>query len=274
MWVELWKPFFIFLPHLSIIPILILGSFTVCSFISGYSFYMPVFSLFILFMIILMIKNKIKILEGLERRYTIGKNPRMYYNLAFYLILIGVAEFIWYILDHESAIIGFWALFFMMILILLISPMCIPIIVWRWWKKKKGRKYYPRIIYPIWDKFSMFGERRYNLNFNFSDMPSLAIEIKGFDEKLPQYLKKRIKETNILLKKDIDIEKKVRELKTITCPKCKYKNQEYSNYCINCGEKLKLNTCSKCGFENPKNSHYCCNCGTPFRIAKEIIQEN
>lgn len=50
----------------------------------------------------------------------------------------------------------------------------------------------------------------------------------------------------------------------IKCPKCGAENEENSNFCLSCGERLKIISqfCPECGNKSLKNAEFCENCGT------------
>jgi formylglycine-generating enzyme required for sulfatase activity/predicted Ser/Thr protein kinase len=52
-------------------------------------------------------------------------------------------------------------------------------------------------------------------------------------------------------------------VKTIECPKCRYKNVAGTKFCGDCGTALAGSPvpCGKCGFENPSGTKFCGNCG-------------
>ena len=52
-------------------------------------------------------------------------------------------------------------------------------------------------------------------------------------------------------------------IKTVECPKCRYKNVAGTKFCADCGTALKGSPipCGKCGTENPPDAKFCPNCG-------------
>lgn len=62
------------------------------------------------------------------------------------------------------------------------------------------------------------------------------------------------------------------------CNNCSTENDNNSNFCINCGNKLekeKINSekfCSNCGNKKNENDRFCVNCGTKFETEKDSIK--
>ena len=60
------------------------------------------------------------------------------------------------------------------------------------------------------------------------------------------------------------------------CHNCGQKNDDNSNFCINCGTKLIKESikCPKCGKINELDSNFCENCGTNLKIFREKFDRN
>ena len=60
-------------------------------------------------------------------------------------------------------------------------------------------------------------------------------------------------------------------VKTIECPKCRYRNVAGTKFCADCGTALKGSPipCGKCGTENPPDAKFCPNCGNNLENPQE-----
>jgi hypothetical protein len=60
----------------------------------------------------------------------------------------------------------------------------------------------------------------------------------------------------------------------IKCPKCGADNEENSNFCLSCGERLKTMAqfCPECGNKNVENAKFCENCGTSMETSGSEIK--
>lgn len=58
------------------------------------------------------------------------------------------------------------------------------------------------------------------------------------------------------------------------CPKCKFKNESNTKFCIKCGMKFSENRCKYCGEQLLDGDNYCTKCGKAVSDESSIINHD